>query len=642
MSKLLSRHLIFFAISLIITVIVNQFMLQYMFSYFYGQWIEGIIYPLTAIKTTFEFWDNPKYGDTGENVLIATSLSMFLCYMLCLMIARMFGKKFSDRHGSARFLKMKEIISMGFLNSTDKIIKDRPCLIVGDIEHHSGVRVKRKSNPWGERNLKLKHLTHYGEQSVILIAPPGGGKGVGIVKPNLFNYRGSLVVNDNKGVEYQSTAGWRSTELGNLCLKYEPASNDGSSISINPLDYIELGTPEEFTQAMKIAEMFTNDKAKDPHFQINGVTLLAAVILHVMYTRSNNSMSDVLTMLSSVDPDTEAPFDTYKEWMAEMCGAEYQPKGKSTEEFEARQKFRINHLQGFMRKKSIQEDEARQILGDMIDVNGYIKSIRNIGAGLFANDGEKEVSGIISSSKGELIKLFNNPLIIKHTKTSTIKFSEFQRGDKPITLYLVSNNVEKMVAPLFRAIFELIFDEIKKNKHGIKRELTFLLDEYPQLGLMDAIPSKMLVLREFKVRFVIVSQSFNALEEIYGKQGTEKLVSACGVQIYYPNNSSAENERISAEIGKTTRMEKDENTSVQQQGLWGGVNVSKSKSTHYNQRQLMTADEVRTMGDRIIVMFEKKNPILGRAYNIYEIKEDTAKLDLPIPDVQYIETQPIV
>jgi len=54
-----------------------------------------------------------------------------------------------------------------------------------------------------------KYLIDDGQTHVLVAAPTGSGKGVGIVIPNLLNWNGSAVVLDIKGENYQLTSGFR-------------------------------------------------------------------------------------------------------------------------------------------------------------------------------------------------------------------------------------------------------------------------------------------------------------------------------------------------------------------------------------------------------------------------------------------------
>ncbi len=54
------------------------------------------------------------------------------------------------------------------------------------------------------------YLRHYGPEHVLCFAPTRSGKGVGLVVPTLLTWRGSAIVHDIKGENWELTAGWRA------------------------------------------------------------------------------------------------------------------------------------------------------------------------------------------------------------------------------------------------------------------------------------------------------------------------------------------------------------------------------------------------------------------------------------------------
>jgi type IV secretion system protein VirD4 len=87
---------------------------------------------------------------------------------------------------------------------------------------------------------KDRYLRHAGPEHVLCYAPTRSGKGVGLVLPSLLTWRGSAVVHDIKGENWQKTAGFRSVH-GDVLL-FDPTNPD--SASYNPLLEIRRGIYE--------------------------------------------------------------------------------------------------------------------------------------------------------------------------------------------------------------------------------------------------------------------------------------------------------------------------------------------------------------------------------------------------------------
>ena len=83
-----------------------------------------------------------------------------------------------------------------------------------------------------------------GPSHILVFAPTQSGKGVGIVIPTLLTWPHSVIVHDLKGENWALTAGARK-RMGQICLKYEPASPESGLARFNPLAEVRLRTPYE-------------------------------------------------------------------------------------------------------------------------------------------------------------------------------------------------------------------------------------------------------------------------------------------------------------------------------------------------------------------------------------------------------------
>ena len=643
-------QLIFIGISLIPAIIAIRYGVNHAFNYFYNKdiWFWS---PLQNIKLAIEFCNYSKYGDTGFNPALYGFFGLFIPYVACMGVYHsIFKIKHTDVHGSSKWATLKELkVKFKLLEKMDVIAGGRPGIIIGATEHPDGEVYNRPdpNNDTKKIKVRLKPLMYTGASHICLLAPTGGGKGVGIIVPNLLNYPHSIVVNDMKGTEYLRTAGYRAKSLNNLVLKFEPANSDGTSVQFNPFDFIKIGTEEENLQAQKISLQLIDIEGEGingDHFKTNGADLLAAIILHVLYTRKNNSPSDVLAFLSGVDPDTDVPYDGVKEFLAEMCGAEYKPKTKkSSNDTPKEEKTKpLSHLAAYAKVHDISIEKAKTTLGNLVDSFGYIRTVKKVALALFNNDGDKEVSGIISSARTAL-GLFNSPTIAHNTKISTINLRDLQNGEKATSLYIVvKKEYQQLLNPLIRVLLSQIFEEIHRNDiKNIKRELTFFLDEFPQLGQLDDVATTMATIREFKARFLLVTQNLDFFEKYYGKEGAQVILGNCDVKICYPNGSKPTNDLIADWVGYTTIIEKNESKSVQRQGFFGGGSVTIQTSQNATKRHLIMPEEISKMGDMTIIYLVGKGSIKGTAYRYYEDKDVLAKTDLAIPVQKYIPSKAI-
>jgi type IV secretion system protein VirD4 len=617
---IIPRMILFSVVSIFFGIVFNQLILQYYLNVAHGiTYFNKIYSPWECFRLTKHLY--AIHGtDYGENVVITTVMAIFMAFMIQLGLYRSyFGKKLdSDRHGSAKVATIKDIEKTNMLQDPTKPdpIEKRHGLIVGAIEHPTGIPIVRYDT---KEAIYLRWLMHYGHQHILLIAPTGGGKGVGIVTPILLTYPDSVFMYDMKGKDWETTAGYRSKYLNNICVKFEPTNDNGSSCMFNPMEFIIVGTPQEVSESGNLALMLVDADGKGvdgDHFKTNGTKLLAAAILHILYTKKNKNLAAVTAFLSGINPDTGVAYEGVKDWLGEMCG---------------KSKLAKSHLEAYADLKDISKEQAKKELGDLIDDEGYNKFIKQISSGLFFNNGEKEVAGIVSSANTPL-DLFNDPIIAKNTSKSTIKLTDFQSGKKAVSLYVVvMPRDQKRIRPLTRILITQLIDTVQATEHGKLRELLFLLDEFATLRKMDVVASALATIRSFKARFTLVVQDLSQLDEYYDKLASS-IISNCGIRIGYPSNDLRTNEQLAKWTGETTYVAETVSKAVsKQQGFsFGTGNVTTTTSQQESQRTLLTPNEVGTMGKKILVFREGQDVIYGTSYNYREDRSMDLKLNLPI------------
>jgi type IV secretion system protein VirD4 len=615
-----SQRLVLFAlISIIIGLGFNQLIIQH-YVHAYNDVASRFYNPWESYRLTQHFM---SIGEAGKNIIIVTFLTAFLALMGQFAVYRkFFGKHlYSERHGTAEFDSTTEIEKTNMLQDPEILdsIEKRHGVITGAIEHQKGNPLVRYDT---KEIVYLKWLMHYGHQHVLLIAPTGGGKGVGIVTPNLLNYPDSVFMYDMKGKDWETTAGHRSQNLNNICIKFQPTNDDGSSCFYNPMDFIIVGTPQEVNEAGNLALMLIDSDGTGVdgnHFKSNGAKLLAAAILHVIYTKKDKNLASVSALLSGIDPDTGEAYSGVKDWLGEMCGT----SGKA-----------IPHLESYAKTKQINLEQAKIELGKLVDEKGFNKYIKQIASSLYFNNGEKEVAGIISSTNTPL-DLFNDPIIAENTSKSTINLNDFQSGEKPVSLYVVLMPKDQdRLRPLLRILLTQLINTVQATEHGKRREILFLLDEFATLKKMPVVANALATIRSFRARFLLVVQDLSQLNEYYDKMAGS-IISNCGICIGYPSNDFKTNEQLAKWTGEYTYVAETVSVAVsKQQGFAIGSNVTTTTSKQDSMRTLLTTNEVKTMGKKILIFRENKNAIFGTSYNYREDVSIKPKLDLPITVVK--------
>lgn len=160
----------------------------------------------------------------------------------------------STNHGSARWVAEQEAATAGLFGGSG--------LIIGKM---------------GER--VLRHPSN--EANMVVFAPQGAGKGVGIVIPNLLTHAGTVVCIDPKGENFAVTAAAR-LKVGPVWLL--SMAESGPSHCFNPMDVIDSGSGNEVSQAARLAELIMpHEVATEAHWRVKSVQWATGLILHVAH-----------------------------------------------------------------------------------------------------------------------------------------------------------------------------------------------------------------------------------------------------------------------------------------------------------------------------------------------------------------------
>ena len=132
----------------------------------------------------------------------------------------------------------------------------------------------------------LEPILHTGDGHLITLARTGAGKGVGCIVPALLRYRGSVIVIDPKGENYQ-VAARRRRELGQDVRVLDPFGIVGDTTdALNPLDLIDTASPDAIDDAAELAELLvTETSTRDPFWDSRAQSLVTTMLLHVAVAR---------------------------------------------------------------------------------------------------------------------------------------------------------------------------------------------------------------------------------------------------------------------------------------------------------------------------------------------------------------------
>lgn len=380
---------------------------------------------------------------------------------------------------------------------------------------------------------------------VLVEGPTGGGKGESIVLPSLLRDVGrSYVVLDAKDGElYRQSAGYRS--VYNHIRRFAPMER--GSARFNPLLTIPVGDVNEVTEAERIANVLCgavkDERDSSFFYSESAQPLLAAGILFVLHNRTGIDRS--LPGVSRLIGGTQA-----------------------------------------------QKSVVDMICAGLPAVAGELK-----GALARLKDDGKTLTSAFTTCLNAL-KFCRMPLVAEAISGSDFEPSALSQGTAPLTLYLTFPfKYSDVLRPLARLMLNILL-----NHHQVERKFdtVYMLDEFASLGVIPALVRGIGEIRGFGVQLVLMVQSEADLY-VYGKEGARRLIDNCRVRVALSLAGQEAVEGASARLGKTTLIRPRQTRAVSEKSVFEKTTTN-TVGEGEQARELMTADEVRSMNDATVLV----------------------------------------
>jgi type IV secretion system protein VirD4 len=407
------------------------------------------------------------------------------------------------------------------------------------------------------------YLRHDGEQHVLVVGTSGSGKGVGVIIPTLLTWPGSVICTDVKGGEnYLVTANYRSQF--SRVFAFNPCAP--TSQKLNPLAEVRLGV-HEVGDAQVIADILvdpeTGDRRRD-HWESTAFGMLTGLILHTLYgPRPDKTLPGVLRLMD--DPQLG------------MAGV-------------LDEMMTYPHLHGKPHPTIAMIARAQK------------------------NRADREAASVWSTVE-RCLNLFHDPVIGGNLSQHELPFSTIHDPAAPVSLYLICNPGDgPRLEPLFRLLIQQIVARLTSGSPRARGpQALALFEEFPALGYMPFFAKVLGLMRSYRLRAVIVIQSLNSLEQIYGERQT--ILDNCGVKVLMEVGDDRTAKRISDMLSTTTVEREVQSTSRQAGSLFS----NQSWSPHETARPLLTVGElIQFPNDHEIVLVNGMPPIMARKLRYFE------------------------
>lgn len=489
--------------------------------------------------TTFSWWEYfSAYHAVAEmhrSLLLSGGVAtLAMLFPLALLVL----KSRPSQYGQARFAKAAEIRKAGLFDD------DGDGIIIG--------RLGKKYLKAGRHNFP----------HVMLAAPTGSGKGVGVVIPNLFNWNHSLIVLDIKKENWMLTAGFRQSHGHDVYL-FDPASPTGLTHRWNPLAHVHDDPAVRVDDIQKIGNIIFPDlQGTDPIWTASCRSLFLGVVLYLFET-----------------PDKQRTL-------------------------------------GQVAREVISGEDARfKEIVDASSAGGNPYSIACSSSLMdYLNTADNTRTSIRKTFTSRF-DLFVNPVIDAATSANDFDLSALRRRRISIYLGITPDNLGRL-APLLNLFFQQAVDlntrELPEHNPSLKYQCLLLLDEFRSLGKTQNIVDAIAFLRGYGIRLLPIFQSPTQIAEVYGQDTADTFFDNFSVRVVYTPSNQKAAEAISRELGTFTYKATSKSKPL---ALGKG---SRSQNESDQSRALLLPQEVKEMGnDEEIIFALGSKPIRAQKIRWY-------------------------
>jgi len=513
------------------------------------------------LKVPAALWAMKAYPIVYKPFLIGSAIGLALTTVA--IISSLFTRQ--KLHGDARWARIGEVRKGKMLSSAG--------IVLGKF----GGKVMRFGGP----------------EHVMLEAPTRAGKGVGVIIPNLLDWPDSLVVLDIKQENYENTAGYRLTVLGQRVVLFNPLDPKGNTARYNPLSYIDRRDPVEvINELQKIGMMLFPDPVSGDNFWAESArTAFLGVGAYVAATVDDGEDALPFTM-----------GEIYRQFAAGDAAVRF-PK--------------------IIRK---QAQAGKPLSGGCVSA---LKDFTTASPNTFTS---------IRQSVTAKINAWLNPYVDAATSESDFDLSDFR--DKRISLYLgVSPDDLERVAPIYGLLFQQLIDRnVRELPKGDRHQVKVLvaLDEFASLGKCSVLAQAFSYVAGYGLRLLPAFQSIEQIQSVYGDKVAADIERNCAVRLVLRPAGLSDAKKISEQLGTYTFRARSRSM-----GTWGGGGGSTSESDQ--RRPLMLPQEVEMLPENDLIVFRRgMYATYGKKVRYYAETKLAARTKIAAPEMPPIRVDPAI
>lgn len=506
------------------------------------------ITPTSFYSFVYYYHDQLLYQ---KKLVFSAIAAVAICYGVPVVLFIVASREPRALHGAARFANKAEILQSGLLGSTG--------IIVG--------------------KYKKKYLMFPGQQFVLLSAATRSGKGVGIVIPNLLNYKDSVVVLDIKQENYKITSGYRAAH-GQEVYLFNPFAEDLCSHRYNPLAYIRDNAHFRTGDILAIGKvLYPGSSNRDSFFDDQACNFFLGLTLYLCET-------------------PELP-RTLGELLRQSSG-----KGRPIKDY----------LIALISSRAAAGRPLSDICVDALN--------------RFTSTSDNTLASILASFNAPLT-IFANPIVDAATSANDFDLREVRKTRMTLYLGITPDhlaNAALLMNLLFSQLINLNTKQMPEDDPELKFTCLLLMDEFTSIGKVGIIASAVSYIAGYNLRLLPIIQSISQLESVYGREDARTFMTNHACQILFAPREQKDANEYSEMLGYETV--KGKSTSWQR----GTGRSGHSESQSDQKRALLLPQELKELGKlKEVIILENTKPILADKITYYNDPVFTARMMPPTP-----------
>ena len=324
--------------------------------------------------------------------------------------------------------------------------------------------------------------------------------------PTLLTWPHSVLVHDLKGENWALTAGARK-RMGQLCLKFAPASADSDGARFNPLAEVRLRTPNEIRDVRNIVQMI-------------------------------------------IDPDGKGLPDHWS-----RAGSEAFDRNSSSHQlYEGRDQLSSGRRSAALRSGASRSTRpCEQIMRAEHDPHGSLgwkdshgnpdqdtSDCRRARCAACSTRARTNGSGVISEVKG-FLELYRDPVIAANTAVSDFRIDG--SDESPAAAFRSTSSCPLAHKDSLQAadpadagqILHRLTERLEyrdgRAVTGYRHRLLLMIDEFPSLGRLDMFADSLSLVAGYGIKACLIAQDLSQIHAAYGHD--EAITSNCHTRVAF-------------------------------------------------------------------------------------------------------------